>query len=363
MGEEKSGFERLLALMPEGWEAKAKELGALKRAREIKTPEDLLRLIFLYLTSGRSFAGTSAIIQIAEEYKLNKIAVWKRIKNSAEWLEWLCKTILRQAGLLAEKPAWLAGKVVSLVDASEVVLHGNHKKYYLLHYCLDLFTLAMRELKITDMKNGEKLRNFERFEKGTIVLGDRAYGTIPGMEYLRERGTDYVLRLRSGAFTLYDRHGAKRELLPWLSVLAEGESMSRDVCYKTEEGYIPFRVCAIRKDAESEQAGLKRLKKENQRKRGGKAVSEAQSEYNKYIIVVTSLGEAEATAVQILELYRMRWQIELAFKRLKSLFQYNDIPVSLDQSARAWFYGKLLLAALCETLVNNGRFSPCEQEC
>jgi IS4 transposase len=54
----------------------------------------------------------------------------------------------------------------------------------------------------------------------------------------------------------------------------------------------------------------------------------------------------------------VRWQIELAFKRLKSLFQYNEIPVKLNKSVRAWFYGKLFLAALCETIVNTGRFSP-----
>jgi hypothetical protein len=105
----------------------------------------------------------------------------------------------------------------------------------------------------------------------------------------------------------------------------------------------------MRKDAESECAGLKRLKKESQRKHGGKAVSETQSEYNKYIIVATSLKEAEVSTGRILELYRMRWQIELAW--LKSLFHYGDIPVQLDASARAWFYGKLLLAALTETLL------------
>ncbi|GHV34406.1 transposase [Spirochaetia bacterium] len=182
------------------------------------------------------------------------------------------------------------------------------------------------------------------------------------MEYARECGADYVLRLRAGAFNLYNAEGEKQELLPWLSPLAEYEMASRVFYYKTEAGYTPVRVCAMRKDAESERAGLKRLKKERQRKHGGKAVSERQSEYNKYIIVATSLGETDAATKAILELYRMRWQIELVFKRLKSLFHYGDIPVKLDASARAWFYGKLLqLSALTETLVNNGRFSPCEQ--
>jgi len=49
MREEEGWFGRLLEMLPEGWEAKAKELGAMQCAREIKTPGELLRLILLYL--------------------------------------------------------------------------------------------------------------------------------------------------------------------------------------------------------------------------------------------------------------------------------------------------------------------------
>jgi IS4 transposase len=73
--------------------------------------------------------------------------------------------------------------------------------------------------------------------------------------------------------------------------------------------------------------------------------------------VATSLG-AEVSSSSVLELYRARWQIELAFKRLKSLFEYDQIPIKVEESIHTWFYGKLLLAALCETIVNKGRFSP-----
>jgi transposase len=92
------------------------------------------------------------------------------------------------------------------------------------------------------------------------------------------------------------------------------------------------------------------------RKHGNKELSQAQTAYNRYVIIVTSISDAAPEL--ILDLYRQRWQIELAFKRLKSLFKYHEIPVHVEASALAWFYGKLLLAALCETWVNKGRFSP-----
>ncbi|MDR2739554.1 MAG: hypothetical protein LBB68_06960, partial [Treponema sp.] len=61
MGRENDLFEQLLKLLPEGWEAKARELKAFQRERGIQSPEDLIQTILLYLTEGRSFRGTSAI--------------------------------------------------------------------------------------------------------------------------------------------------------------------------------------------------------------------------------------------------------------------------------------------------------------
>jgi hypothetical protein len=355
MGEEKDQFESLMVFMPEGWEGKAKELGALQRARQVKTAEDLLKLILLYLTEGKSFAGTSALVRMGGEIRMNKMAVYKRIRGSGEWLKWLCENFYRQSGLLAGKPPWLEGKQVCLVDASEDVICGSRKSYFRLHYCLDLFTLGMRELKVTDIKTGETLKNFTEVGKDDIVVGDRIYGSIPGIEYLGEQGSGFVLRLRARAFTIYTKEGEKISLIGRLQGLKAGESRSFEVLYLHKGEYVPLRICATRKDRESERAGLKRLKKTNQRKKQGAEVSELQSAYNRYIIVATSLPETIG-AEKVLELYRMRWQIELAFKRLKSLFKYNEIPARLDKNAYTWFYGKLLLAAMCERLVNEGRF-------
>jgi hypothetical protein len=360
MGRENERFGQLLQLLPEGWEAKAKELGALQRSREIKKPEELLRLILLYLTEGKSFAGTSALAQLSGGARLSKVAIFKRMRNSAAWLKWLCENICRRAGIIAQKPEWLRKKNVVIVDGSEDAKCGIRRQCYMLHYSLDLFSLDMRELLVTDQKTGEKLSNFKLLGKGDIVMGDRIYGNMPGISYLRQMKAGYVLRINSRGFHLIDGKNQKIDIRKRLSLLKEGKTA--DICGKCiiNGRYVPMRICAYRKDAQGERDGLKRIKKSNQRKHGGKSITEEQLENNKYIMVATSLGK-EITSSQVLELYRARWQIEIAFKRLKQLFHYNDLPARHSESARAWFYGKLLLAALCETLVNTGRFSPSAQ--
>jgi hypothetical protein len=242
----------------------------------------------------------------------------------------------RGAGLLIEKPGWLGGRDVCLVDGSEDVTRGGEKNYNMLHYCLDLFTLGMREFHITDMRTGEKVGNFSGLGGNDIVVGDRAYGTVPGIRYLRERGSGYVLRLRGKAFKVYDGEGKEIKTTEVFGGLGAGEYGSIPVYCRIEGAEVPMRICVVRKDRDSERAGLKRLKRTNQRKRGGKGAITEQEEYNRYIIVTTSLGE-EVGASSILELYRARRQIELAFKRMKSLFEYNQIPGKVEEGVYAWF--------------------------
>ena len=74
--------------------------------------------------------------------------------------------------------------------------------------------------------------------------------------------------------------------------------------------------------------------------------------------MLTSLPP-EFTCSQVLELYRSRWQVELAFKRLKSLMAAGHVPKSDDDSARAWMQAKLLTALLMERLLLEAKiFSP-----
>jgi len=74
-----------------------------------------------------------------------------------------------------------------------------------------------------------------------------------------------------------------------------------------------------------------------------------------YIVLATSLPD---TAAQVLELYRARWQIEQVFHRLKGLFSFGEPPGTNPDSVKAWFYGKLLVAALCEAMAKEPSFSP-----
>ncbi|NIP32538.1 transposase, partial [Candidatus Saccharibacteria bacterium] len=117
-----------------------------------------------------------------------------------------------------------------------------------------------------------------------------------------------------------------------------------------------MRLCAIRKSDDEAKKAIKKALKECRKKQ--RKINWETIELHRYIILVTSIP-AEVTANQILELYRLRWQIEIAFKRLKSILGLGHLPKKDEKSASAWLHGKLFVALLAQAIVDEGRsFSP-----
>ncbi len=67
-----------------------------------------------------------------------------------------------------------------------------------------------------------------------------------------------------------------------------------------------------------------------------------------WVILITSLDPAEYTTPKVLELYRLRWRIEIAFKRMKSLVGLKGPPGECPEVAKAWVLCHLIAALLTE---------------
>ena len=77
-----------------------------------------------------------------------------------------------------------------------------------------------------------------------------------------------------------------------------------------------------------------------------------------WFILVTSLKAAEFSTDDVLALYRLRWRVELGFKRLKSLIGLKGPPGTTESSARPHILAHLLTILLLEPLVDELEDSP-----
>jgi len=116
---------------------------------------------------------------------------------------------------------------------------------------------------------------------------------------------------------------------------------------------IPGRLWAVRKSVEAITLAEKRLKRTASRK--GRAIWPETWEDMQYVMAFSTFPPRRFPAPDLLQWYRIRWQVELVFKRLKSLAQLSHLPKADAQSARAWLYGKLFVVLLTEQVMRHGR--------
>jgi hypothetical protein len=237
---------------------------------------------------------------------------------------------------------------VKLVDATRVQEPGPTGSSWVLHYCVALNSLACEQVIVTDQKKGSG-ESFKRFQAqaGDLYLADRAYGVRPGIFYLREAGAEVLVRFALDNLPLQDTAGRRWDLLKRLRRLSSTQVGDWSVELAMDDQRLPGRVCAIKKSRQARLAAQKKLLNSvsNRAK-----IKESTWESCGYIFVFTTLALGALSATQALELYRGRWQIELVFKRLKSILSLGYLRKVDPESARSWLEGKLFVAMLIEAL-------------
>jgi IS4 transposase len=146
-----------------------------------------------------------------------------------------------------------------------------------------------------------------------------------------------------------DLQGRPIGLLKELQVLTTaGDVREWDVSVMHEKSKIQGRLCAIRKTEEAIALAQKKLRRKSSK--SGKALQPTTLEFAKYVILFTTFPK-KFTAADVLQWYRLRWQVELVFKRFKSIAQLGHLPKHDEESSKAWLYGKLFIALLIEKLI------------
>ncbi len=337
----------IVSLLPEGWEEKCKSLRAYQRARRFKGPDDLLHTLLIHCAEGCSFRVTAALAGEGGLAKLSDVALNKRLRVASDWLLWLA-TGVTEKWLRPERPQNYDGPMrVKVADATTVQAPGSKGTSWRLHYSLELSSLRCNEIKITGSEGAESFKQFEVLP-GDVWLGDRVYAQRSGIHHVVSRGGDVLVRVGWNSMVMNDEEGIRFDLLGHLRGLRNHRVGDWPVVVPYEEHQIFGRICAMKKSASAAARERKRILKECSRK--GKKPRPETLEAAQYTFVFTTLDQS-IPAETILAIYRTRWQIELTFKRLKSLLGIGHLHNRTPESAKAWLYGKLLAACLIEALV------------
>jgi hypothetical protein len=341
----------LCTFLPNGWKEMARSSGALRRARDIPDAESLLRLLLMHVASGYSLAETATR---ARELgmQLSAVAVFKRLRASEEWLRWLAEQERGTQRFTLESQ----GRPVRAVDATTVSEPGSTGTDWRVHYAINLANLQCDFFELTEVEGGETLRRVP-IRAGDIMMGDRVYATPVSVAHVRAAQGDIIVRLNRQSLPVFDTQGNRQDVLRLFRKTKVGQSQQWTTQVKHPGGgWAPGRLIAIRRTAEATRLSRHRLEINASKRQ--KKVSPESWEAAQYFAVWTTLPETFAAPV-VLELYRLRWQIELAFKRMKSIMGLGHLPKKDPVSARAWLHGKIFASLLVERMVEAAHsFSP-----
>jgi hypothetical protein len=334
-------FEELLQDLPPETVQMAREFKAFVRAKKVKTPGQLLRVVFLYCGLDKSLREVAGTFTALYESMTDQ-AVAERLRACGPWV----KAMLRRMLPLSAVDTLPQGRRFVVIDASSIQAPGATGTDHRLHIAMDLVSLQFLEVFVSDVHTGETLKHFT-LAPGDVAVADRGYAHCQGMSAAIQQGADLIVRLHPFSVVLCDAGGVPLELCAALRRQHMETLRTLAVALYATGGQHEVRgwVHAYRLNAE--QANRARQKCRQGHKKGTPTAESLL--LAGWVLVFTTLAPAVLSAQTIMALYRCRWQVEIAIKRWKSVLDVDALRAKAHSPlAAVWLHGKLLYALMLE---------------
>ena len=336
-------------------ESSARRTKAFLRARVIENAADLLRMILAYCLGERGLRSTTAWASAIGLVDISNVALLYRLRHCGDWL-----ALLVGQTLAFEAPKAAQGRLIRLIDATTVPKAGALAKttnsLWRIHSAFDLPNERFGFFELTDEKGGERLDRIP-VVAGEIRIGDRVYLQPDRIGEILDAGGDIVVRAgwRNARWL-----GADDQPVDMLAILRKGAKrglIDEPIFIARKSGRpLALRLVAVKKTPQA--AEIARRKARKQAAKGRHQISKGTLIAAEWLIIVTSLPRDAFSTEDVLALYRLRWRIELAFKRLKSLIGLKGPPGTDERSAKPYLLAHLLMILLLEPLVDAFEDSP-----
>jgi hypothetical protein len=307
--------------LPPDLAQQAKTRKAFQRKRTLASPPDLLRALLAYVlcaTSTRALGAWALLVGVAD---LSATAWRKRLRTANPWLAWLLADLLAPPPpAVPSAPLPGTGRIL-LCDATRLAQPAGTGDDWRLHTAYDLRAQRLAQVSITDRHTAESLEHFA-CQAGDILVGDCAYGKRRNVAHVRTQQGDVVARLYPQHCAVEQADGARFDVLPWLR--KRGGHIRSRACWVRWEGVrYAVRVVAVRLPAAV--ARTARRRKQQRAKQKGRTVALATLELAGWVLLLTTLDETVWSDADVARLYRVRWQAELVYKRMKQVLDLAQL--------------------------------------
>jgi hypothetical protein len=269
---------------------------------------------------------------------------WERKMGS--YLAELLALMLEPRDMFA--PLRWSGYEIIIADGTVITRPGAKGTTARVLYALRLADLTLISCQVTDEHGNESVRVFEP-NAGQLWMGDRQYSNPREVAWVVDAGADALVRYNLGSLPLYDRSGRSFDVLRHIRGLEQPGEMAEWLVevHPAKHAPIQGRLCAVRLSDEQAQKAREQLRRGHRNDVSAKSLDAAS-----WVILFTTAPAERLTTAQVLELYRLRWQVELEIRRDKSIGGLDKLPNFREDTIATWLYAKLLIQQIARKAVS-----------
>lgn len=337
----------------------ARDNQAIQRLRGITDAADLLRLGLARGPGGKSLKQTAAWAGLCGIAEITAPSLSDRLHRSVAFFATLTSHLLT-AGR-PPTPALWRGRCLHLCDASSLSQRGGTGTDWRIHASFDLARSRFSQLELTDGKGAEALRRAV-CDEGGVMIADRGYAKAGEMATFRTgangRARDFIVRtgwnmprLEKPDGKPFDLPGALRQMQqdPGADPLNEPREWFLDALYGRGQTIKRLAIRLLILPLAADKADIARTKLRRSASKRQHQLDPNSERAAGFVMLATSLPP-DIPAGEICAVYRLRWQIELAFKRLKSLLNIDRLPTWTEAGSLSWLYSHLIFALLSDDI-------------
>jgi IS4 transposase len=238
-----------------------------------------------------------------------------------------------------------------------VVPPGPGRQYWLVHTAFDVGAQRFIAVEPSDRREPERLA-CGGVAPGEVRIGDRGYAGADELAAVVTAQADVIVRVGANHLALRDLDGTSLDRPAWCQRAALEGPQDVPVCLRRPD--LAWRLIIWALPPTAAEAARRQARRDA--RHWGYTPTEAGLATAGCLMLITSLPAADWPAERVLAAYRLRWQVELAFKRLKSIVGLEMLKAKDPDLARCWINTALLAGLLADldrpALPSEGPASP-----